>query len=218
MTEVTSVEIAGPIRRIALPDICACCGAPASERILIERDFQHWSHDSESYSWWEYAGVRVPFCSVCAAKHYQLEQRITPARRLLLLLQTWMAIPMLASAAFAAYFFLLGLAHPEGAIFTMVAAAVFALIALGSTVAGWRSTRHRAIAEPTSVTACFVFTENQAKMLEPERRTFAEANRRRIWNPAGPRARMARRWRQVVWALLGLAALGAIIWDYLRRH
>ena len=221
------MEIAGPVRRVASPELCACCGAPALERILIERAFQHWSTNDGSHSWWVYTGMRVPFCSICLGKHRQHEQHLTPAGRLLVALQTWTTIPTLGGAAFAVYFFLQAVAHPGSAIFRIAGAVLFLHIGLGSFVAGLRTTRHRAIPKPTDVTAGFVFTDNQAKMLEPEHRTihlrsgtfacaFAEANRSRIWDPAGPRARMSRLWRPVVWALLGLAGVVIIIWDYLR--
>ncbi len=229
MTEATSVEIAGPVRRIVFPDLCACCGRlPARKRIKIEKAFEHWTHYAESYSWWEYTSVRVPFCSICAEQHGMRDQRLSPPARLLLIFQTWTAIPMLGGAAFALYFFLQSVEHPQSWIFTTVFAAVFTLIGLGSALAGWRATHHRAIPRPTSISASFSFSEDLSKMLEPQRRifhlqnsafaaAFVGANRSRIWNPAGPHAHIARSLRWVVLTMLGLTTILVAFWELLHR-
>jgi hypothetical protein len=231
MTNETSIEITGPVHRIAFPDLCCCCGCtPAHERILIERAFEHWQNYSDpSSSWWEFTSIRVPFCSSCAAEHRQQEKRIDPVSRVLLLFQNWMAIPMLGSAFFAIFLSFQTMAHPEGWLFSGGAAVFFALIGLGSVIAGWRNTRHRALPEQTAIASSFIFSEDQKKLLEPHHRiitlrnpafaaAFVEANRSRIWNPDGPYARTARNWRWAVWTLLCLAGLLAAIWEQLRHH
>jgi hypothetical protein len=229
MAEDMDIHLVGPTKKIAFPDLCACCGAPARDRIRIERAFEHWSHDRESYHWWTFLSLRVPFCAACTAQHRQQERGISLMRRLLLLFQTFTAIPMLGGTAFAGYFYSLGLAHPGSAVITNMAAGVFALIGLGAAWAGWRSTRHRAIPIPTAVTGSFLFTDDEAALLEPERHTFslrnatfaaafAADNQHRVWDPAGPQARRALRWRRVLWVLLALASLLLAIWDLWRRH
>ena len=41
-------------RRAVFPDLCACCGAPARERIRIERAFQRWYDNDTPSSYWVY--------------------------------------------------------------------------------------------------------------------------------------------------------------------
>jgi hypothetical protein len=89
---------------------------------------------------------------------------------------------------------------------------------------------------PTSVLAAANFTDDRSELFEPERRTstfrdpvfaaqFAALNADRVWSAKAPRARLARRARNVVFALLlvfgGLAMLndwtGGALWSAVTR-
>ncbi|MGA7831309.1 MAG: hypothetical protein WCA21_10130 [Terracidiphilus sp.] len=230
MTEVMNVEIAGPVSRIVLPDLCACCGhEPAPERILIERAFQHWYRNEGTFKRWEFTDMRVPFCAICAEKHRLQEVRLSFSGRLLLLFQTWTAIPMLICAALAVRFLQIAAATPGSWFLPFAVSSIFALLGVGAVATGWRNTRHRAIPKPTEVTASFVFSEDRSKVLEPEHRSFTlwnsafasafvEANRSRLWNPAGPHAQIARSLRLVGWSLFVGASLLILAWMYLLHH
>lgn len=226
MTEAINVELAGPVSRIVLPDLCVYCGAsPAQQRILMKKAFKHWYRTDGTFKRWEFTQVRVPFCATCAEKHRSQEVRLSSAARLLLLFQTWSAIPMLICAALAVRFAQLTVASPQGWLLPFAAAAVLTLFCAGLAVTGWRNTRERAIPKPTEVSASFDFSEDRSLPLEPEHRAFAlrnprfaaafaEANRDRLWNPQGAHVRVARSFRRVLWILFVGTSLLILVWKY----
>jgi hypothetical protein len=103
------LEVRGRPRLLALPPICAYCGAPAAERIAVRKAFPRPRfHGSGMYGRSvPYRGdivtsVRVPFCRDCAAQHRATVERISFMRRIRSLLLTPLLVPL---AGFTYIFF-----------------------------------------------------------------------------------------------------------------
>ena len=76
------LEVRGTPQSLTWPDVCANCGAPAVERILVRRAFYRYAH-RRTVGWFGYQVVsaRVPFCASCGTRHRQSVPRRSWLRR-----------------------------------------------------------------------------------------------------------------------------------------
>lgn len=220
------LELTGPLSRIAFPPLCANCGAAASRRIRLEQVFCDSDSETGQLSY-RVVGIAVPFCPACTTQHQREVRRVTLAERLLLLFRSWLVIPSIGSSLTALWFFAQMARRvavdPAGTLFFGLACALFSGIASICWAGAWRDTRRHAVPPDTSVTSCFAFSDNRARLLEPQRRllrmrnqSFAQAlaacNRDRAWDPDSPRARAAAKGRLVLYVLFGIVLAAAIVW------
>ena len=76
------LEVRGAPRSLTWPDVCANCGAAATERIRVRQAFYR-SARRRSVGWFGYRVVsaRLPFCDSCGARHRETVPRTSWLRR-----------------------------------------------------------------------------------------------------------------------------------------
>jgi hypothetical protein len=77
------LEVHGRPRSLMWPDVCANCGGPATEHILVRRAFYRHGRGRRYPGFFGYRVVSagVPFCQSCAARHRETLPRISWLRR-----------------------------------------------------------------------------------------------------------------------------------------
>ena len=218
-----TVELTGPLRSLKLPEICANCGAPATGKIQVERAF---AHPRE-----EVRGRFVPFCAACLAIHAREVKPMPTLELLLTIVRTPLMVPVIGFSAVALWFALEAIEETVRRDLTGLAlmgglAALFSLIAAGSLIGAWRTTRARRVIAQTSISSAFDFGPDISSVFESERRRytirsqeftgeFLAANRKRLWT-AGKRQRAASR-RFYAAAIGGILLLGFLLWQMYRE-
>src|SRR5579883_2971707 len=80
-----SVEIAGPLKHLEFPPVCANCGNATSESLEVAKVFVRGDPTVDRRSnTYPIVRVNVPFCPPCMARHQAEAQRIGGLRRFLL--------------------------------------------------------------------------------------------------------------------------------------
>lgn len=190
------IELTGAPRKLSFPQACASCGTPAGRRIPVEKVFER-QRGSQPIRF-RVVRVEVPFCTTCLGKHRDEAKHLPAGQRMLSALRSVMLIPA-AAFAVTGVVLLVPFSHQLGdrdwgsALVYLALAVSAVLFAIGcGTVALRRSHRHR-VAEPTSVTSAFDFTDDLSELFERERHSynlrnarFAEAfvavNATRVWD------------------------------------
>lgn len=76
------LELRGAPQSLTWPDVCAHCGAPATQRIRVRKAFYRYGR-RRSVGWFGYRVVsaRLPFCDSCGARHRETVPRASWLRR-----------------------------------------------------------------------------------------------------------------------------------------
>ena len=225
-----SFVLTGGLGEAILPDLCANCGYPTSERLLVEKVFEH--RDSDASTSYSIARVNVPFCPTCIRRHREEVKPVTPLGRLLLCFRSGTAIGGAFSGAFGLWLFPKLLPRMLSGDLTtlLVFSAVpgfFFLIAYGCFRAAWDETEHLAVTPATSITRAFDYSDDCSESFDSERRIYTlrneqfakamlEANRNRVWNPNSRRARTAARKRNVLFIVMGMGMGAFVLWEILK--
>ena len=220
------LELRGSVAELAWPNLCAYCGEPALERIVVQKVFRplprrHGSH-SGGLRAYRINSAPIPFCSRCAATHRTTVQRPSIAKKMLQLLINPLIIPVAGFLWLTTVFWRSFRTNPiidpgrfpEWAVVAFLAAAlawcVFVL---------WRSTAPGRLDPQTDITRSCDFSEDVSAWLEKERRIYALSNKSfadamavlnvsRVWT--AEEQKRSRKYEWVVAALLLASLLGAI--------
>ena len=211
---------------LALPDVCALCGAPAKGCLSWQRVFE--THgDSRNVV----ASARAPFCPQCLAQHEREVKRMSAFESLLQCFRSEMMIPAVMTSGVGLW--LVPKFFPKPAHLDWISVAVFCgllgffgLIAWGSFQGAWDATRHLTVPPLTTVTKAFGFSLDASDTFEGERHLYTlendafyeallEANRDRMWKPSGERARAATEKRWMLYIVLGAVAVALLLWDWI---
>ncbi len=217
------MQLTGSPGKLAFPAVCARCGAPAGRRIRVEKVFSRSDGDLRT----AYAVLRtdVPFCLTCTSKHRSEATGRPFGERVVSLFRSALLVPALGFAMAALWSLLQVIDHVgsgESALRFAGLFAGFALLALVCTRAALRRTHRYRVAEPSSVTSAFDFTDDLSEMFERERHdyrlanpvfgdAFVAVNASRVWHSDSGRARAGDRGRSAVLLLSltgGVAVLG----------
>jgi hypothetical protein len=215
------LELRGSPAHLAWPEICAHCGNPATQRIVVKKVFRplprrHGS--SGGLRAYRIGSASIPFCGNCRATHEATVRRPSVAKKALHLILNPLIIPILGFAWLTTIFVKQAPLpdvgrFPGWIVYVLLAAAlawcVFVL---------WRSTGPSRLDPQTDITRACDFSEDVGGWLEKERRIYALSNKSfadrmaamnadRVWT-AGDQSRSTK--VQFVLAVLMLAGLAAI--------
>jgi len=223
------LELTGSPLALAMPGVCANCGAVADERLVVRKAFLRTPSDDRSYH--VIGAASVPFCGDCRRRH------LAEVRKVSLTERVWMAFhsfSMIAAALnAAAALFCAVTFSPKvlrgGLVDLLIFGGLtgfFAMISYLMAKVAWRETEHRAVPPSTDVTGAFDFSDDRADTFDGERYVytlrhagFAEAlaalNRDRAWSPKSPEAKRASRWRWVAIAAFVTFGVVMMAWDFI---
>jgi hypothetical protein len=220
------LELRGSLGAISWPDVCAHCGEPASQRIVVRKVFRplprrHGRGRSAGFRAYRVQSASIPFCGRCTAIHMETVRRPSLAKQAMHLVLNPLIIPVAGFAWMTTVFWKSFRSNPisdpgpfpEWAIVAGLAAAmawcVFVL---------WQSTAPTRLESQTDITRSCDFSEEVSGLFEKPRRIYSMRNKSfadrmaalnadRIWT-AGDQTRSSK--FQFVVAVLMLAALAAI--------
>ncbi len=217
------LELRGSPRDLSWPDICAYCGMPASERIVVKKAFRPLPRRRSS------AGVRpyrigaaaIPLCAGCSATHRATVRRPSAVKKAMHLLLNPLIIPVAGFMWISTVVWrqFEGTSIPDIGWFPGWGIRLFLAAALAWCVfVLWSSTRPSRLDPQTEVTRACDFSDDVSGYFEQERRIYsirnkafadrmAAMNADRVWT-AGDQKRSMK--MQFVLAVLMLAALAAI--------
>jgi len=175
------VELSGPLKTLAWPDLCPRCGSPAAERIRVEKVFERVTmrriRDADDPTKYAVARVDVPFCAGCATEHRACAGTLSGWQRI----TSWMAsifvIPVAGSlVGIALFFWPLVLHAGAGAIVirpTLPQLGFLAFLLPWSAWMLWLVTRRLRVPAPTRVATAFDFSDNLGGIFGRRRRVYA---------------------------------------------
>lgn len=226
---VRELLLTGSPAELTLPDVCARCGETAPKRLYWERVIHY--HDSES-STVGVVGMRAPFCGACLERHEREVLRMPAWKQALQVFRTSTIVPAVLSAAAAVFFGWKLTPKPLPAEWLDYAApgglaCFFGLIALLCLRAAWTDTRHYRVPPLTAVTGAFTYGADEAELFEGERYRYTlvndvfyeallAANRNRLWQPGGERARRASWKRHALFVVVAAVIAVAFLWDWIK--
>ena len=170
------VELKGPSRTLAWPNICANCGEPAGERITIRKVFRRWRRNPG----WKYVirSCDVPFCFECAERHRALEQRMSKEEVFFMTLKSPTMIAFAGSAALAIWL-APGFWASRNDVYSWVGFLILGVLVLNAiwcAFASWWSTRYNRVPAMTEITRACDFSDNLGNFVVGERHTYAIRN------------------------------------------
>lgn len=209
------------------PAVCAHCGAPATERIRIQKVFVR--HRSDGPNETVIGEAWVPFCPACTDRHSREVRRITPLQRFLMCFREPTFVAAVGPAC------LLWVMTPGWFRFVLRGELIGAagmgafLVFIGSIgVWGaretWSLTRQYAVVEPTDVTKSFDFSDDRSEVFDATRHlyilqnpdfaaAFRTLNESQVWNPQSRTARVASRKRRVLYIVFGVVVGVVVLWQ-----
>lgn len=224
---VYELVLTGSPFELALPDVCARCGAGAKERLHWERVFEQHNDGHTTVV----GAAQAPFCGACPAQHEREVKRMPPIKSVLQCFRSELMIPAVftgAGTVFMVYAILPKLPRAGLASLAMFSGliAFFGWISWGSFRGAWDATRHHTVPALTSITKSFGFGLDIADAFEGERHRYTmsnelfcealrAANENRRWQRSGERAQSAASKRIVLYVLLGVGAVGLLLWDWI---
>lgn len=222
------LEIRGSPRSLSWPDVCANCGAPTLDRLLVRKAFYRRSrrHSYSDIPGYRVVAADVPYCGVCAARHRDAVPQVSFVRRW----ATFLFNPAhIATIGFAVLLYLVGpslvagvLAAPhDTAGWGFLGALVFGLVWTPAII--WWMTRPDRFERQTEITKACDISPDVAVFYERRRHlytlrnqafadAFARANAARIWT-AGDQRRSSRLWLVFVIAFVAVLVVArAWLW------
>jgi len=223
------LELRGSLSAIAWPEICAHCGTPASERIVVKKAYRPLPrrHGSGSGGMRAYriSSASIPFCGNCATTHRSTVKSPSIAKMAMHLFLNPLIIPVIGFVWLASVVLKAFPNEPIPAIGWFPGWGVY--VALAAAVAWcvyvlWTSTATSRIDPQTEITRACDFSENVSGWLEKERRIYALANKSfadrmaamnadRVWTPGDQKQSMKVQFAMAVLMLLALAAVAGYI-------
>lgn len=179
------LELRGSLRDLSWPQICASCGEPAAERIVVTKAFRplpgrHGRSTSSGLRAYRTGSAAVPFCPRCTADHRATVQRPSMARQALRLILNPLIIPVAGFLWLTTVFWSsfrtspggnLGPIPEWGVLLLLAAAIAWCVYVL------WESTAPYRIEPQTEITRACDFSEGVGGFLEKERRIYAMRNK-----------------------------------------
>ncbi|HEX5820112.1 MAG TPA: hypothetical protein VFY20_14585 [Gemmatimonadales bacterium] len=193
------VDVDGWHGALAMPDLCAYCGAPAGERLLVQKVFAR-THGVMDDRPMEHAiaGVHVPFCPDCLARHRAEAPVLTRLQHFGSGLGSQMGLYALFSGGatlFCAKEALAALVGGGTVIVPAVIGGLFGLMTAYALRLSWGATTRLRIPEQSEVTRAFDFSDDMSEGYRREQRIYAirDANFARVFRTLNrPAARIPR--------------------------
>lgn len=223
------LELTGVPAALAMPEICANCGAAAGERVPVRKTFLRTPSDDPSYH--VISGALVPFCGDCRRRHLAEVKSVPLLSRILMCFHSGSMIAAVFNAA-AAVFCLVTLLPKmlsgdlADLFFFGGLTGFFAMVSYFMAKSAWNQTEHRAVPPLTSITSAFDFSDDRSDVFDAQRYVytlrhagFAEAfgalNQERVWKPKSREAKRASRWRSIVIAAFVIYVAVMIGWEFI---
>jgi len=227
---VRELILTGPPLKLALPDVCARCGQPATKRLYWEKVIA--SYDSDSGYSHEVVASRAPFCGPCLEQHEREIRRMPLWKQLLQMFRSRLMFSAVLAGIATTIAAIQLVPNPVTAQWSDVImfagiTGFFALISLGSLLGAWRSTRAHRVPPLTTIAGSFSFSDDLSEMFEGERHRYVivndvffeallAANRDKVWKPGSERARRASRLRTALYVAGGVAVAVILLWDWIQ--
>jgi hypothetical protein len=218
------LELGGAPSDFVWPDLCPACGGAARDRLDVRKVFVRRSRGHGGRTRHVIACVTVPFCEKCVDRHHAEAHAMSPLRRGLTYVQSFLLIP----AVGAGYMASVTLPAARGASLDQPAGlwawglvAFFAGISVMSLVAMWQGTKRFRVPPQTSVTRAFDYSDELGSMVEGRRRVYTIQDggfAERFASINGELARTTEHERRGLWRvgiLIGLAIAGLLTWRVL---
>lgn len=171
------VEVDGWHGALAMPDLCAYCGAPAGERLLVQKVFARtYGIIDDRLMEYAIAGVQVPFCPACLARHRAEAPVLTTLQHYGSGLGSQMGLYSLFSGAATLFCAKEALAALVGGGTVMVPAViggVFGLVTAHALRLSWGATTRLRIPEQSEITRAFDFSDDMSEGYRREKRIYA---------------------------------------------
>jgi hypothetical protein len=150
------LELRGAPTDFVWPDVCPACGAPARDRLEVQKVFvRRHRRRGARYAVTSFA---VPFCEKCVDRHHAETRPMSPLRRVVSYFQSFLIIP----AVGAAYLASVTLPAAAGTTADQPAGrwawglvAAFVAICVASLIAIVPATRRFRVPQQTSITRAF---------------------------------------------------------------
>jgi hypothetical protein len=217
-------ELRGAPTDFVWPDVCPVCGAPARDRLEVQKVFIRRHRGRGAGTWYIVSSLTVPFCEKCVDRHHAETRPKSPVRLVLTYFQSFLIVPVVG-AAYLAWVTLPTAAGTTadqpagrwawGLVAALVGLCVASLIAMGP------ATRRFRVPPQTSITRAFDYSDELGNMVEGRRRAYAiqdggfaerfrSVNGELAWTREHERRGL---WRVAV--LIGVAIAGLMTWRLL---
>jgi len=227
------LELRGTPRSLTWPDVCAHCGAHATERVRVRRAFYRRARGRRSRGFFGYQVVSadLPLCQSCASHHRQTVPHVSWFRRY----RWWLLNP--AHVATIGFAVLLAMVLPStrdpsltstGLMAGWGIIAIFIFGIVWTIAITWWMSRPDRFEPPSEITSACAISHDVSEFFEGRRhvygflnQAFADAfervNQRRVWTE-GDQARM---WKKsLVATILLIVVIGGarfLLWYYQGR-
>jgi hypothetical protein len=218
------LELRGDPTDFVWPDVCPACGAPARDRLGVQKVFVRRHRGRGAGTRYAVTSLTVPFCEKCVDRHHAETRPMAPLRRVLTYFQSLLIIPV-AGAAYLASVTLPAAAgttadEPAGRWGWGLVAA-FAAICVASLIAMVPATRRFRVPPQTSITRAFDYSDELGNVVEGRRRVYAIQNggfAERFASVNGELAWTMEQEQRGLWrvgVVAGVAIAGLVAWQLL---
>ena len=170
------LELRGAPTDFVWPDVCPACGAPARDRLEVQKVFVRRHRGRGAGTRYAVTSFAVPFCEKCVDRHHAERRPMSPLRCVLTYLQSFLIIP----AAGAAYLASVTLPAAAGTTADQPAwrwawwlVAAFVAICIASLIAIVPATRRFRVPPQTSITRAFDYSDELGNVVEGRLRVYA---------------------------------------------
>lgn len=221
------LELRGAPADLAWPQICAYCGEPAAERIVVKKAFRPLPRANgrsapNGLRAYRIGSASIPFCASCTATHRATVQPPSRTAKAFRLILNPLIIPVVGFAWLTTVFWRSFRANPiadPGPFPEWGVVALFAAAMAWCVFLLWRTTAPSRLDPQTDITRSCDFSADVSRFLEKERRIYAIRNKPfadamatlnadRLWT-AADQARSTR--AGLVVAVLTLASLAGVV-------
>jgi hypothetical protein len=171
------VEVDGWHGALVMPDLCAYCGAPASERLLVQKVFTRtYGVLDDRVMEHAIAGVQVPFCPACLTRHRAEAPVLTRLQYVGSGLGSQMGLYALFSGAatlFCAKEALVAMVGRGTVVVPAVIGGLFGLMTARALRLSWGATTRLRIPEQSDITRALDFSDDMSDGYRREQRIYA---------------------------------------------
>ena len=223
------LEVRGTPRSLTWPDVCAHCGAGATERVLIRRAFSRRARGRRYSGMFGYRVVSadLPLCGTCAARHRETVPHVSWFRRY----RWWLFNPAHVATIGCAVLLVVFLPSTDPSVSSTSAMASWGLSAIflfgivWTIAITWWMSRPDRFEPPSEITSACAISYDVSQFFEGRRhlygfrnRAFADAferaNHPRVWTERD-QARMWNKWLVATILLIVIFGGGRLLlWWY----